>query len=263
MCELLGMSFNLPVRPTFSFDVFRKRGEKHPDGWGLAYYPDESAQIIKEPLKAGKSKLSKFLKDYKEVKSKIFISHVRSSSTGEISHKDTHPFCRELIGKEYIFAHNGTLCDFEKELKLGRFKPIGKTDSEHVFCHLLNCIGERRIDYWAKDEFDWLAEKLEKISIFGKFNCILSDGEFLFCYCDNEGSGGLCYVHRKPPYDKVLKGEGLEIDLRKEMNPAQTGFIIATRILTDEPWEDFKGGELIVCKDGKLVYSNCRNILEV
>ena len=261
MCELLGMSFNSPVRPTFSFEVFRKRGEKHPDGWGLAYYPDESAQIIKEPLKAGKSELSKFLRDYEKVKSKIFISHVRRSSAGEVSHKDTHPFSRETIGREYVFAHNGTLREFEDWLKLGKgFRPIGKTDSEYVFCHLLNHFERRRIDYWTKDEFDWLAKKLEKINEFGKFNCIFSNGEFLFCYCDNEGRGGLCYAHRTPPYDKELKGGGLKIDLRKEKDHRQKGYVIATMRLTKgEPWEDFRPGELIVFKGGEIYYPKTRD----
>jgi len=61
MCELLGMSFNLPVRPSISFRGFRHRGEENPDGWGIAFYPDEAAQIIKEPIKAAKSHLSRFL----------------------------------------------------------------------------------------------------------------------------------------------------------------------------------------------------------
>jgi len=50
MCELLAMSFNLPVRPNISFRGFRHRGESNPHGWGIAFYPDESAQIIKEPI---------------------------------------------------------------------------------------------------------------------------------------------------------------------------------------------------------------------
>ena len=51
MCELLAMSFNLPVTPNISFKAFRSRSERNPDGWGIAFYPDESVQIIKEPTK--------------------------------------------------------------------------------------------------------------------------------------------------------------------------------------------------------------------
>lgn len=263
MCELLAMSFNLPIRPNISFRGFRHRSESNPDGWGIAFYPDESAQIIKEPIKAKESGLSKFLQDYPEVKSKIFIGHVRYISVGSKSHKNTHPFNRELNGKEYVFAHNGTLRNY-KSLGIGRFRPIGKTDSEYAFCHLLNWIGERSITCWEKEAFDKLSEKLKEINEYGTFNCIFSDGEFLFCYYDKDGYNGLCFVQRRPPYGKIrLSDEDWEVNLAEEKRPEQTGYVIATRRLTDESWKDFKFGELIVFKDGKMIYSSKRDISKI
>jgi len=266
LCELLGMSFNLPVRPSISFRGFRHRGKYNPDGWGIAFYPDEcasAAQVIKEPIEAKESKLSKFLKDYEKVKSKIFVAHVRRASVGEKGrYKNTHPFCRELNEVEYVFAHNGTLNKtFKKTLELVRFKPIGETDSEHAFCYLLKCIEERGIAQWKKNDFDWLTEKLREINKYGTFNCIFSDGKHLFCYYDENGYNGLCFVQRKPPYSKIqLLDEDWEINLAEEKRPEQTGYIVATRRLTDEQWQDFKFGELIVFKGGKMIYSNCRDV---
>ncbi len=263
MCELLGISFNLAVKPSISFRVFRHRGEKNPHGWGVAYYPDESAQVIKEPIKAKESSLSEFLRDYSEVRSKVFIAHVRRTSKGAPSHKNTHPFHRELNGKEYVFAHNGTLRDNYRNLRRGRFKPIGETDSEHAFCWLLGCIEEESINCWERKGFRWLAEKLEQINNYGTFNCMLSDGEFLFCYYDKNGHNGLCFVRRKAPYSGIrLLDEDLEINLAHEKDPNQTGFIIATNRLTDESWQAFRFGELIVFKDGEMVYSSIRGISE-
>ncbi len=262
MCELLGMVFNLPVRPNISFRGFRQRGETNPHGWGIAFYPDESAQIIKEPIKAKQSLLSKFLQDYQEIKSKIFIGHVRLTSVGIKSHKNTHPFQRELGGKDYVFAHNGTLSNY-RNLELGRFNPIGETDSEHAFCHLLNLIETRGIKEWNNICFDWLAEKLERINQYGNFNCIFSDGKFLFCYHDKNGYNGLCFVQRKPPYGQIqLLDEDWKINLAEEKDPEQTGYIIATRKLTNEQWKNFKPGELIIFKNGKMIYSNQRNTPE-
>ena len=260
MCELLGMSFNLPVKPSISFKGFRHRGESNPHGWGIAFYPDKSAQVVKEPIKAKESSLSKFLQEYQEVKSEIFVAHVRYTSIGSKSHKNTHPFHRELNGTEYVFAHNGTFSSY-KTLPLGRFKPIGETDSEYVFCYLLKCIEERGITRWKKDDFDWLAEKLREINRYGSFNCIFSDGKHLFCYYDKNGHNGLCFVQRKPPYDKIrLLDEDWEINLAEEKRPEQTGFIIATRRLTNESWKDFKFGELIVFRGGKVIYPSCRDV---
>ena len=47
MCELFGASFNKQTGIQFAFTKFRKSGEFHRDGWGLAWYPDDnSSQII-------------------------------------------------------------------------------------------------------------------------------------------------------------------------------------------------------------------------
>ena len=73
MCELFGASFNKNVRINFSFNAFRQRGRTWRDGWGLAWYPDESCQIIKEEKPAIGSKMAQFLKDNDRIKSKIFI----------------------------------------------------------------------------------------------------------------------------------------------------------------------------------------------
>lgn len=264
MCELLGMSFNVPVRPSISFRGFRQKGKKNPHGWGLAFYPDKSAQVIKEPLRADESPLSRFLQKYAGIRSKIFIAHVRFASKGQPSYANTHPFQRELNGTEYVFAHNGTI-DISR-MELGRFKPVGETDSEHVFCHLLDCIEKKRNNPVETGRFfDWLAEKLKEINKHGTFNCIFSDGEHLFCYCDkNRHNAGLSYVERKSPYGRIrLLDEDWEICLTEEKDPNQRGFIIATKKLTDEPWETFKPCELIVFKNGCMIYSNHRNVAEI
>ncbi|RMB00050.1 class II glutamine amidotransferase [Hydrogenothermus marinus] len=256
MCELLGIAFNKPIKPTLSFRGFRHRGEINPHGWGIAYYPDTSVQVIKEPIKAGESSLSEFIKNYPRIKSKIFISHVRYTSVGSKSHMNTHPFQRELNGKEFVFAHNGTLHNY-KRLSTGRFRPVGETDSEHIFCYILNRIEERNINRWTSEDFRWLWDLLKTINKKGTFNCIFSDGEHLFCYHDEKSYNGLCFVHRKAPFNTVrLEDEDFEINLSEEKEPSQKGFIIATRPLTNERWENFHAGELIVFRNGNIVFSS-------
>lgn len=256
MCELLGMSFNQTVKPSLSFRGFRQRGKYNRDGWGVAFYPDKAAQIFKEPRKATASPLSKFLKDYPEISSKIFICHVRLGSVCGVTYMNTHPFSHELNGREYIFAHNGTLRNFER-LPIGRFRKIGCTDSEHAFCHILHNIEERGITQWTNEDFRWLNNKLKEINNYGTFNCLFSDGELLFCYYDKNGYNGLCFVHRKAPYGQVrLLDEDFAINLAEEKDPTQTGFIIATTRLTNERWENFHPGELIVLKGGSIMFSS-------
>jgi len=256
MCELLGISFNQSVKPTLSFRGFRYRGESNPHGWGLAYYPDNSVQVIKEPIKASESSLSDFIKNYPQIRSRVFIANVRLTSGSAITHQNTHPFQREINGREFVFAHNGTLYNYRR-LETGRYKPVGETDSEYAFCHIINCIGEREINQWTDENFRWLWHILKTVNNHGSFNCIFSDGKYLFCYYDKRGYNGLCFVQRKAPFSTVhLEDEDFEIDLPEEKEPSQKGFIIATRRLTDERWENFHPGELIVFKYGEIVFSS-------
>lgn len=255
MCELLALSFNKEVNASIAFRGFRRRGEENPDGWGFAYYPDIAAQIFKEPIKAPTSDLSEFIVKNKNIQSKIFISHVRYGSKGSISFKNTHPFRRELFAREYVFAHNGTLHNYEL-LEMNDFHPIGETDSEYIFCYILDKIKENRIKKWTKKEFDWLKNLFSEINDLGKFNCLMSNGELLFCYFDKNGYNGLHYVQRKTPFYKIqLKDEDFEINLAEEKSPKQKGYIVATQPLTNEKWIKFNPGELIVFKGGKIIYS--------
>jgi glutamine amidotransferase len=255
MCELLGLSFNEPVSPQVSFRAFTRRSQVNPDGWGIAFYPDKAAQVIKEPKKAEESKWAAFIKEDKlPIQSKIFIIHVRKTSVGGNVFKNTHPFHREFNGREYVFAHNGTLKNF-KELKLNCFKPIGETDSEHVFCYLLGLMAQEGINQLQKSHFPWLHKQLSNINSQGKFNCLFSDGTYLFCYHDRDKYNGLCYLRREPPYEKImLVDEDYEIDLQQKKSPTQRGYIIASRPLTDERWQRFKGGQLLVFKNGEMVF---------
>jgi len=59
MCELLGLCFNLPVRPDISFRGFRYR-EKITLMVGNSFFPDESAQIIKKKLVLNKASFRNF-----------------------------------------------------------------------------------------------------------------------------------------------------------------------------------------------------------
>lgn len=259
MCELFGMSFNKPVSPNLSFRGFSKRGDRNPNGWGLAFYPDKAVQIMKEPIRARDSPLSDFLKDYDGISSDLFIAHVRITSAGSTSYRNTHPFQREVGGRDYVFAHNGTLRGYG-DLVLGRFLPIGETDSEHAFCHIINSISARGVVEWTSEDYRWMSQLFKDINSHGNFNCILSDGERLFCYHDANGYNGLKHMRREAPFERMrMMDEELEIDLQEQKDPTQRGFIISTRKLTDEEWVDFNPGELIVFSGGVIVYSSARD----
>ncbi|MGQ9799681.1 MAG: class II glutamine amidotransferase [Ignavibacterium sp.] len=254
MCELLGLNFNEPVKIDLSFRGFRRRGEDNPDGWGLAYYNNNSFEIIKEERSAADSEVAEQLMT-KNLVSKIFISHVRLASKGNINYNNTHPFKRNLFGKEFIFAHNGTLNGFSEHLHIKDFFPLGETDSEHAFCYILQRLKDENIKEWDKNSFLLLKEIFSEINKFGKFNCLMSDGEYLFSYFDENEHNGLWYVHRKAPFQRVrLEDEDYEIDLAEQKSLTQKGYIIATSPLTNEDWKKFNRGSLMIFKNGEIVF---------
>jgi predicted glutamine amidotransferase len=255
MCQLLGLSFNVPVRPEISFRGFMRRGKSNPHGWGLALYPDgRAAQVFKEPVEAGASPLAGFLRDYPRLVSPIFIGHVRFASSGGRFYRNTHPFERALGGRDWVFAHNGTLRDFGKEGN-GKFMPLGDTDSEWAFCRILDWLDNKAGGPWTSRKYKALAELLGELNELGALNVLMSDGERLFCYHDRGGYNGLCYLRRQ--YDQTwikMVDEDWEVDLGRIKKPGQKGYVVATNPLTDEAWENFATGQLIVFKRGGIAY---------
>ncbi len=41
-----------------------------------------------------------------------------------------------------------------------------------------------------------------------------------------------------------------------EREPGERGYIVATKKLTSEDWQEFEPGELIVFRDGEMIYSS-------
>ncbi len=139
MCELLGMSANVPTDICFSFTGLMQRGGKtgpHRDGWGIAFYEGKGFRTFKDPNPSSQSKIAELVQQY-PIKSRAVISHIRQANRGGVNLENTHPFTRELWGQYWTFAHNGQLTGYQN-LVTGRHRPVGETDSELAFCWLLN-----------------------------------------------------------------------------------------------------------------------------
>ncbi len=259
MCELMAMSFEAPVSADFSLREFAARGEENPDGWGLAWYPDRSLAIVKEPLKWASSRYAGFLQEYPTLLSRIYLAHVRHKTIGgEPTHADTHPFHREMDGRDYAFAHNGTLLGAAWDLPLGNFHPLGDTDSERFFCHLLAEVGGRGGPLDEPDDWQWLHETIAAANRFGKLNVLFSDGRRLFVYHDVNGWKGLNFrkVRLRQGGPRHFGDETIGVDL--DASPGNHGFVAATCPLSPTGWHSFRLGELIVFEAGEIRFSSHR-----
>jgi predicted glutamine amidotransferase len=254
MCELLGMECNVPTDIVFSFAGLASRGGKagpHGDGWGLALYEGKVARMFLEPDAAAHSPLATFLRQH-PIKTLLAIAHVRRMTRGGLGLANTHPFVRELWGRQFVFAHNGTVKKASR-LKLGRFKPIGETDSEHAFCALLGAL-EHEFKEYPRSQNDLaaaIARYAGKIGKDGTFNMLLGDGRSLFARCSTK----LHYIVRQSPFKRAtLVDEDLSVDFAAVTTPNDRVAVIATMPLTrDETWTAGTPNTMWVFRGGKLV----------
>jgi predicted glutamine amidotransferase len=252
MCELLGMECNVLTDIVFSFAGLSARGGKHgphADGWGLALYDGPVARVFLEPAAAAHSPLATFVREH-PIKTLLAIAHVRRKTRGKVSLANTHPFTRELWGRHFVFAHNGTVKN-AFDLKLGRYRPMGKTDSEHAFCHLLGALEhEFKSAPPPADLAKAIAHHAGRIGNGGTFNLLLGDGHQLYARCSTK----LHHIVRQAPFQKAtLADEDISVDFAAVTTPKDRVAVVATLPLTrDETWIAGEPNTMWVFRGGKL-----------
>jgi len=253
MCELLGMECNAPTDIVFSFAGLSARGGRkgpHADGWGLALYEGRVARLFLEPAPAASSPLARFIREH-PIKTLLAIAHVRRKTRGGVSLANTHPFVRELWGRHLVFAHNGTVKGVRRH-KLGRFRPIGQTDSEYAFCALLAALQHDFADRPPSGAAlaEAVAGHAGRIGRGGTFNMLLGDGDRLFARCATK----LCFIVRQAPFRKAtLCDEDICVDFAAVTTPRDRVAVVATTPLTrDETWTHGEPGTLWVFRRGRL-----------
>jgi len=243
MCELLGMNARHPTDVNHSLALLRPRGGEigpHADGWGVAFYEGRAARIFKEPVPASESRCLAFIADY-NYRSEMVIGHIRKANPSNIGRAsaNTHPFSRELGGRSWVFAHNGKLPGLKDDsgFALGRFQPIGETDSEHAFCFLLDQIAHvSNGQLLGADELlTVLREPMGALAEIGEFNVLMSDGVHLIVYANKN-------LHR-------VQRTCIERQCDQQV------VMLTTSPLTDEAWSPVKMERLYIFTNGQEVAS--------
>jgi glutamine amidotransferase len=138
----------------------------------------------------------------------------------------------------------------------GKHLPVGDTDSETAFCRLLNAL-DRKYPHKPADiqaMFHYLSELCVQLQHFGIFNILLSDGDYLFCFCSNT----LHWITRRAPFGRArLIDEDVAIDFHQETTPNDVVTVIATLPLTgNEQWHKMEAGSYLLFHNGECVTNN-------
>ena len=245
------MNCNVPTDICFSFTGFQARGgatDEHRDGWGIAFFEGRGARLFLDPRPSCDSPVAELVRRY-PIRSLNVIAHIRKATQGSVSLENTHPFIRELWGRYWIFAHNGNLPDYAPALD-GSFQPVGQTDSERAFCHLLQSL-RRRFPAGMPTDAE-LHAAIEDFAAqtrpFGTFNFLLSNGDRLFAHRATE----LHYIIRQAPFPVAhLMDEDMTVDFSEVTTPNDRVALIATKPLTDnETWLPLPVGQVMQFHDG-------------
>jgi len=286
MCQLLGMNCATPTDFNFSFRGFSRRGgdtDVHSDGWGLAWYEGCGVRAFHDSDSAATSYIAEMIRNY-PVKTLNMISHIRYATIGGKQLCNVHPFQREMWGINWVYAHNGDLPTFSSQREypwLGQSKgekiyyPIGDTDSEAVFCSLLNSLRARFKTLPTLPVLYNAIEELCREIVNGEdnpiFNFLLACGEnTLFAYSTpgaRAGSkvwNGLYYTIREPPFQTAsLTDMDYTINFADVTTENDRVAVIATLPLTtDETWVEFESGQLVLFDEG-LPYTSANGCAKV
>jgi len=257
MCELLGMSANVPTDICFSFSGLIKRGGEtgsHKDGWGIAFYEGRGYRSFHDPVASADSEVAKFIQQY-SIKSTQVICHIRKANRGRVCLENTHPFSRELWGDVWCFAHNGQLKGIKKKTLKG-YAPIGTTDSEYAFCWILSQLREEfpvkpKSNVTVRNAIERLCREVAK---HGIFNVLMSNVGHLYTFCSTK----LTWLTRQAPFvEAQLLDADLCVDFKKETTNTDLVTVIATEPLTsNEHWTKMRLGEFSAFRLGAKEFTS-------
>jgi len=149
----------------------------HLDGWGVGYYKEGKAFVRKSAgsIVAEKNRYFKILE--KIGKSPVLIAHFRKSAWPDTNTvANSHPFEHKNI----LFAHNGTIYDYEKL--------IGQIEHKDRLAHKVldsemfaRFIVTRRTGN-LKKKLSQAISVIRENNKYSSLNCLLTDGKNLYAY---------------------------------------------------------------------------------
>jgi glutamine amidotransferase len=268
MCELLAMSTEYATNLTLSLSTLSEHSSSggHVDGWGVAYYQGKDIRRIRDTAAAYKSPWVSHVADH-GLTSDLVIAHIRKATVGPVTLENTQPFQRELGGRIHAFAHNGDVPAVleAEEYHSRNLRTIGTTDSEVVFCYLL----ERLRDAWLSDAPPEFATRWQifqdvcaEIRPMGPANFLYSDGEYLYAHGNQRTQEdgirrppGMHWLCRECNHSGIgeLTGKGVRMTGTGLVDEIQRVVLVASVPLTDESWEAMGEGEVLAAKGGQIV----------
>ncbi|KYF71811.1 hypothetical protein BE11_28855 [Sorangium cellulosum] len=260
MPNLLAMSFEGELAPCFDLTCLRPGG-RLPDGWGIGYYPggEPSATVLKEPAPPQGSIRSELVKAWEHLESSLLVLHIRTATWGSINDANTQPFSRSWGGRDWLFAHSGSLVDRIEVDPRSLFQPVGSTDTELILCELLRWMASEGLRSIGDIDPRVLRDWFDEMNEHGPLTSVLADGRDLVVYADRDREGDAFLWEVLPPYERLAFGDDdLEVDLTKRGVKSRKGVIVSSEELKvhagaqPATWTRVPPGHLVMLRQGAL-----------
>ncbi len=236
MCELFGVTANRRVKINDLLKTFFEHSQEHRNGWGLAFFDDNSVSIEKEPLKASDS-LYLRTRLTGRIETAKCMAHIRKATIGEVSFNNTHPFSkRDESGRVWVLVHNGTI--FESPvISAYQYEQEGDTDSERILLYIVDQMNKHYVSelnsFDANERIKLIEKIIRKLSPENKLNIMLYDGDYFYVHKNEEGT--------------------------LFMSERNGSVIFSTHPLQNEGWVEVPQNQLLVYKDGLLIHTGERH----
>lgn len=263
MTHILGFSFDCEVSPSIRIKPYKldRSRKEYLYGWGYGWYPgnEDAATVIKDASVLRAAGMIKAMAEWQRFHSTLFICSIRGAAEN-IVQKNIQPFSRSYAGSDWIMLHNGTLKNYKDVFYLGNdplFEPIGTTDSEYIFCWLMQKISQEKVRGLGNLDKQKLHSWFVEINRYGTANFMLSDGKYLVVYQDKNGFNPIYWCRRVPPYQQtVMESSDVMIDLNDEAEQETTMVVFANEALTQDTWNPIGLGEILMVRRGWVTWDS-------
>lgn len=191
MCELFGVSARRRIEVNDLLIEFFSHSVRHANGWGMAFFYENSVSLEKEPVQAVKSV---YLKERlrQKIAAKNLIAHIRLATRGNMEYVNCHPFVlRDSSGRCWTLAHNGTIFNYPR-MDPYLYRQEGQTDSERILYFLVDQIDLRQRELGRsltqEERFGLLDSLVGDMAQGNKLNLLVYDGELMYVHTNYANS---------------------------------------------------------------------------
>lgn len=270
MCRLFGFRSVIPSQVHSSLvaaeNALGVQSNRHPDGWGVAFYVDGSPHVTRSPMTAVSDAL--FHRVSGVVAAETVLAHVRQATQGKNNVLNCHPF---QYGR-WVGAHNGDVPNLDQKRdallleiapKLRRFV-LGETDSELIFFQFLSRLSE----FGPLGGAHAIADVVSALRTTLRAVRQLCDDEknsALLTFMITDGQCLVAVQDGKPLFYSTYKGRCPEREVCPSLShqceaPSTTGFvnhfiISSEKLQGDNVWVELSRGDIMAVDHRMQVYS--------